>query len=382
MNSAQVLFCIEDPGASNYLASLPAALEKAGVSSVVYARPAVSDMLSAREVRCVLIPADFDAVKIIDHHAPALAVVGTSELSGSLAHALVDHCRIVGVPTVAGVDMAANADRRFKGDSRDPLHHAPDWLWVPDESTETSFLELGFPADNILVCGHPHFDWVRECRRHFEQTDRSALRRRWFPANADDDFVILFVAEGVDLLNPAFSYRHPGYALRGRGENDFRTLIVLEELLDAAADADPGISIAVRPHPKSNVADFDQYHDELAAVCVGGDPLEVVWAADAVAGMTSMLLVEAYLLGRQTLSVLPDRSESALLPTTASGITPVCSDRGALRTALKEITVHTGRIDDGAGCSALPHDALQTCVEFILTELRRTTATDRQPHVS
>jgi hypothetical protein len=64
----------------------------------------------------------------------------------------------------------------------------------------------------------------------------------------------------------------------------------------------------------------------------------MVWAADLVIGMTTMLLLEAYLLGRPTLAVLPRISEKEWLVTLSNGLTPTVATHNDLVQMLGTIT--------------------------------------------
>jgi hypothetical protein len=186
---------------------------------------------------------------------------------------------------------------------------------------KTVFVDLGFPAENVRICGHPHFDVVRKKRLDLTQTNRIELRQRVFPNAPTEKPIWLFLAEGIDLLNPALSFRSSEYTLIGRQNTDFRACIVLEELLDVSSRMYPQPWLALRPHPKSDLTDFTSVIPELGAIQRGGDPLEAVWAADMVIGMTTMLLLETALLQRPHFSILPRESESSWLATLGLGIT-------------------------------------------------------------
>ena len=77
---------------------------------------------------------------------------------------------------------------------------------------------------------------------------------------------------------------------------------------------------------------------EFDEVSKGGSALETVYSTDVVVGMTSMLLFEAALLGKQTLAILPRISEKKWLPADADGIIPCVFTRDDVRKKLLETT--------------------------------------------
>ncbi len=314
-----LLLYADDPGGANYLAPLKPGLEQAGYRCSFVVDAALADFVRQRgmdaTIRCDKSAADI--LTGID-----LLLVGTSENRTCFAHQLTDFAKQKSIPSVGVVDMAVNAAGRFQGLSGDPLCHAPKWLAVPDDACRAVYIDLGFPADKIAICGHPHFDAARAKREMLKTANRAELRNRIYPEAPQGRPIWLFLAEGVDRLNPTQSYRAPDYKLVGRGDTNFRACIVLEELLDAVATVTPRPWVVLRPHPKTEISEFLPVLAELGGVQQGGDPLEAIWAADMVVGMTSMLLQETLLLEQPHFSIIPRTLEAEWLPTLAQGLTP------------------------------------------------------------
>lgn len=352
-----LLLYADDPGGANYLVPLKSGLEQAGFQCSFLVDPALSDFVQQRHmgatIRCDKSAADM--LTGID-----LLLVGTSEDRTCFAHQLTDFAKQKNIPSVGVVDMAVNAAGRFQGLSGDPLCHAPTWLAVPDDGCRAAYINLGFPAEKIAVCGHPHFDAVRAKRDILKLASRTELRNRIYPEAPPDRPIWLFLAEGVDRLNPSQSYRTPDYKLVGRGDTNFRACIVLEELMDAVAPLTPRPWVVLRPHPKTEIADFSPVLDELGGVQQGGDPLEAIWAADMVVGMTTMLLQETLLLEHPHFSIVPRALEIEWLPTLAQGLTPFAMTRDEIRSL---VAMEGKNFSDSA--STLPKGASGHVLELI-----------------
>jgi hypothetical protein len=325
---------VEDPGAANYVMDLEQHLSAEGLTSCLLSTGDACSYLAARNVSFEEYSPATTANEVIERIQPRLLLTGTSENTQSVGLDLIDEARRTQIPSVSVVDQVVNADRRFRGESTEAMIHAPDWLVVPDETTSNAFRALGFARDRIVICGHPHFDKVRRRGRDMVSESRVAIRQKILPNLSVERPLWVYVAEGYDRLNPAASLLAPDYTLYGRGNTKFRTAIVLEELLDAIQLMPERPLVVVRLHPKNIESEFTDYIDEVDAFSVGEDPLELVWAADLVVGMTSMLLMEAALLERPTLAILPRASEADWLPNTAQGITPVVTSRKELEQAV------------------------------------------------
>jgi hypothetical protein len=236
---------------------------------------------------------------------------------------------------------------------------------VPDEWTKDQFVRIGARPDRTVVCGHPHYDHVLNLSRTWMPQDRQQMRERLLPGLQAQQAVVVFVSEGsakLSLLSPPRSPRT--YTMQGRGQSPGRTEIVIEELLTAVQTLPQRPYLVLRLHPKDQAADFQAYTAEFNHIDQISPPLELVFGADLVVGMTSMLLLEAALLGRRTLSVLLRPEERDWLPAIRQGVTPCVMHRSDLVTALADL------LQDDRGPAAgqrvcVPEGSLRRLVGFV-----------------
>ena len=320
MPVTSILLFVEDPGGANMAIDLPQVIMDQGHRMALMASGHAIRYLEDRGVTCQSIPDGMDANALLDKFESDIVVTATSENPDSFGLTLVDAANHRGIPSVGLIDMSCNAGLRFRGRSDSALAHAPDHLIVPDATTRNAFLALGFPSERLAVLGHPQYDrvWRRRMKLETGPPRTPQAHPRW-----------VFVAEGYDLLNRSASFCMPEYTLHGRGDTDWRTGIVLEEVLDAAGRYSPRPEIVVRLHPKNSRKDFTRWTAEISLddAC---DPFPGLWNADIVLGMTSMLLVEAAILGRPVLAVLPRAEERAWLGPLANDNIPSVTHREAL----------------------------------------------------
>lgn len=331
MPVTSILLFVEDPGAANMVIDLPQVMVDRGHHMTLMASGHAIRYLADRGVICQSIPDNMSANALLDKFEPDIVVTGTSENPDSFGLTLIDAANRRGIPSVGLVDMSCNADLRFRGRTDSALAHAPEYLIIPDATTRDAFLALNFPSERLAVLGHPQYDRVWRRRMEFEAGSPHSpqARPRW-----------MFVAEGYDLLNRSASFRTPDYTLHGRGDTDWRTGIVLEEILDAAARYLPRPEIVVRLHPKNSCEDFTRWITEVS-LDDARDPFPGLWDADVILGMSSMLLVEAAILGRPVLAVLPRIEERAWLGPLANGDIPSVTHRDALLEYLDNFNIGT-----------------------------------------
>jgi hypothetical protein len=361
--SARILLHVEDPGAANVIAPLAGPLRDAGHDVTFLADSGVAEFLTERGYRHD--GSGDDPKPALEDISPDLVLVGTSENRQGSSLAMIEAARASAIPAVAAIDMLANADRRFRGMSDDPIHHAPDWLAVPDTPTADAYQALGFPGERITVCGHPHYDVVRARRQAMDDETIASLRARLAPGLKPGQPLVVFLAEAIDQLNPAASRIADSSEFAGSGETDDRTTVILEEVLEAVAGLELRPHFVLRLHPRNRADDYGALRDRVDAVSLGGDPLDLIACADLVIGMTTFLLVEAYLLGRPTLSVLPDIKEASWLPTTAGGATRVATTRKDLKKMLGELISPSQTAAAAVGGCLLPAGATARYVALI-----------------
>jgi len=121
----------------------------------------------------------------------------------------------------------------------------------------------------------------------------------------------VFVSEPVEQDQGADA-SFPGY--RGYTEK-----LVLAELCSRLRSADGKWGLCVLAHPREDLAALARTWEANSASLAGGvyragtlTSRQIVAAADGVAGMASILLYEAWLLGRPTLSLQPGLIRSDL----------------------------------------------------------------------
>ena len=285
-----VLLYVEDPGAANFVTGLPAALERRGLRLHIATGGTATGYLCARGATIEPVPADSDADALIATTGAKIVAVGTAENLRSLGLRLVKAAAGRGIPSVGLVNSATNAAYRFRGDGSNPLAFCPDVLLVPDPATRDAFITLGLSASRLITCGHPHWDRIRSQMKDLQVRDRVALRQRLFHVIPSDRIVILFAAVISSGLDAKQFERSDEYSLTGEGHRSGRTEIVIEEFFRAAAPRRSALYLVLRLHPKQSPQDLAPYLAKFDSVSQAEAPLECLFAADAVVGMTSMLM--------------------------------------------------------------------------------------------
>ena len=357
-----VLMFIEDPGAVNFMAPVIPALRALGLETAVRVTGAAAAFIGREDLGHAQ-PPEGDAKAVLAAVKPRIVLTGTSENMQSLGFDLTVIARARGLPTAAMVDGPSNAAARFRGDAGHALAFAPDHILVPDAATAASFVALGHPQTRVTVCGHPHYDWVRGQTAAFTREGRKNIRTRVLHDVPDAAHVLVFAAEVSTGLIPAQYRRSESYTIHGSGLNDFRSEIVIEELLDAVALLDPKPYTVLRLHPKNTREELAQFHGKFDAVSEGGSALDLVFAADAVVGMTSILLAEAAIVGRPVLAILPRLIEYEWLPSIVRGQIPFATTRVQVQEGIAALLSH--RVDANVATIAFEPNAAAHAADIV-----------------
>ena len=367
--SVDLLMFAEDPSAANYLALLLPEFRNRNWSTLLCAANVAAGMLRQRGIDFVETDADTDARELCDEHGPRCVFTGTAENPDTLGLELITAARDRGIPSIAFSDARMNSEYRFRGNSEDPLAHFPDWLLVPDAWTLEAFAGLGVARERIAVCGHPQYDLVRDLAREWSKSGIASFRRRYFPEVSLDRRIVVFVSEGsirYDLL-PNASIKD--YGMKGRGHDNGRTKVALEEVLDAIAPMRERPYFVFRVHPIETAGDYAEYAGEIDRFSSEGSALEMIYACDLVIGMTSMLLLEAMLLGKPCLAVLPDASERAWLPGEESGLVPCVTSREDLGVELARLLCGDSLTRARIGIPKVAVGSLSRTADFVAIRL-------------
>ena len=285
-----IVFAAGDPGGANALRPVILTLAAQGVAVAVLDHGFLSQNLPPE------IPRTYEL-------GPCAALcVGTS-VADTVPLALARAARQRGIPVTVVLDNWVNYRARLATDGLAPF--IPDYYAVMDDKARAEALADGLPSACLVVTGHPNLAALQAEAADF---DGAALRQSlgW---GLNGRQLIAFVNEPVSA-DQGTGPHHPGW--RGYTEED--ALSALAQGLAGAA-----VDVAVIPHPRDDVPRLRDVWQRVRGSCGGGVVTaavrgrDVVLAADRVAGMASILLYEAWLLGRPTLSLQPGLVRQDLL---------------------------------------------------------------------
>ena len=202
------------------------------------------------------------------------------------------------VPTFCLLDSAIRIKDRMELDALPTFH--PEYIFLQDEESFESALMDGFSKKTLLLSGQPALKNLYEFNNNWNETSYSLIQNmnKWINRKK-----ILFVSEPVKS-DQGSSIKSPKY--RGYDEEN-----VIELICKYFEKYNDKIQIGVLPHPRDDINRlidiFDKYHNKLEFnlfKCRTGR--DAILFCDGIIGMASILLYEAWLVGKPVFSLQPN----------------------------------------------------------------------------
>jgi hypothetical protein len=201
-----------------------------------------------------------------------------------------------GVGSLAFIDQWQNYSVRFSGPgAQDSLRYLPDHINSINETGRREMIEEGFPDDRLVLFGHPYLSAIRESYAA-QSADTVIAKFGNAPSIYCLDEMLLFVSEPL-LENFGNS--------KGYSQYD-----VLEYFLENVKRCRKKARVVIKLHPKDNRGKYQIILEHFSAVEIHIvqnelSSLECLTLSNRIFGMTSIMLVEAFLLGKTVVSLQP-----------------------------------------------------------------------------
>jgi hypothetical protein len=224
----------------------------------------------------------------------------------SLDLATLAAAKVLALPRAGLLDASMYYSDRVAGPNGEPFHFLPDRIFVLNEFTRAEMIAEGFPPGAIRATGQPVYDYLAD---PMPPRSASAMAR------------VAFFSE--DLA--AAARRRPEH---GVGYTEDAAIAMLIDVLAEISRSTP-LRLTIKRHPKEAVAEraFDAAPNFSVVDVSGGDPVSIMFDSDLVCGMSSSILLEAWLAGKPVVSIQPGLASWNRLVLCRAGILPAATDR-------------------------------------------------------
>lgn len=210
---------------------------------------------------------------------------------------LWDEARQAGIGSIAFIDQWQNYSERFSGTHPgDRLKFLPDHINCINETGRQEMIEEGFPENRLIMLGHPYLDHITK-KYTMLNAEEVISKLGMMLSDFHSKETMVFVSEPL--------YENYGNS-RGYSQYD-----VLSYFLKYVLKYRPRSRVVIKLHPKDELKKFQgilKHFMDIEILVVKDEltSIECLTLSDRIFGMTSLMLIEAFLLGKTVVSLQPD----------------------------------------------------------------------------
>lgn len=313
-----------DPGGAQAVMAVVRELRKQQETVITAGYNAGADILAPTDHVFHEVTQFNDALCLLEQIRPDALLCGTSVNGRDDEKTFISAARQLGVPSVAVLDFWSNYAARFTTRPPDgPFDALPDVITVMDECAAEDLRGIGIDAKSIHITGQPAFDRLHEEAPPLSK--RAELRTRI--GCPSERHLILFASQPCSEIATK-----AGYAVLPYDERDIVQTFCEEIKAHPAANE---LFLWIRPHPRELPGKFAQHDSSCIYAGMAGDSVLAQHAADGVAGMCSVFLLEAALIGKSVLSLQPGETGPSPLPLDRLRLGTACLDKN-IRPAIRQ----------------------------------------------
>lgn len=219
----------------------------------------------------------------------------------------------LGIPSFAILDQWTNYGVRFsefgvsklKAYDKDKRHtYLPQKILVMDEYARRKMIDIGISSGKILVTGHPYFEYLKSTAKQYNRSLITEFRNKVLKCN-DKEILITFVSEPITK-----TYKENNKDKSYLGYTEKTIFIEFVKVLNSFSKKfERNIKLIIRLHPKEDEDNYDEliHLVDKKYISVSTDNkspgLELIYASDLICGMSSMFLLESWILEKPIISI-------------------------------------------------------------------------------
>jgi len=302
----KVMFASGDVGGARALLPVIELCEKSSLPFVMFENGhIISEAPERWETASLSNELDRAAAEILFKRNKIGVLVFASSVKDAIPLTLARWARELNIPVIHVLDNWTGYRTRMEKDGLPTF--IPDIYTVIDDLAREESIKEGIDASVLKITGQPALASLsREYRPQGGIDIQTERKRLGFDPEKP---MIVFVSEPVENDQGA-SPSSPEF----RGYTEKIVLRLFCEALQPHADE---IEIGILPHPREDVDRSLKHWNECCGSLKGsllrlGNGRESLFLADAVAGMASILLYEAWLLGKPVISLQPGLRQKQL----------------------------------------------------------------------
>jgi len=342
----KIIFTAQDPGGFNALAPIIKKLkkDKRFNVSVILAKHAC---LFAKKQNIEYLDADKTSFNITG----ADLIITSTSFGDSIEKKIVTLARAENIPTISIVDFWTDYVPSFSDPETGNFKYLPDYILALDEIMKKEMVSKGFPKEKIFVTGNPYFDSFS--RTIGQKTDKNL----------------------VAFFSQPFSEIYKNSDKDYKDCTKFNEVQVFEDIVKAIERIDLDKRVVINFHPRSKKLDkFDKIIKDSKLEIKKEKKLsnkDLIKRAEIVAGINSVVLFEAAMMGKKVLSYQPNLKGQDLLISNRFGLSaPVYREEKLYPTLMKMFLQTFKKNNSELIKKYTQNDSTQKAINFIADILK------------
>ena len=237
--------------------------------------------------------------ELLENESPDLVLTGTSNQNGAkdvIEQTIALASKEKQIPCLAVLDVWMIYWQRFSDiytKDNKKFQFLPDKIAIMDRYAKKAMLEEGFPKENLVITGNPHFDDLETKANSFTIEDKQRIRRQ---IGLDNDILLFYAANVWENYKEEYGFW------------DLDNIQLINEVLEN--NSNTGLVIKLHPRtPKQDCEKINKYINEQGGKRIRLvseiNPQDLVLASDATLTSNSTLGFEAVYMHRPCISLQP-----------------------------------------------------------------------------
>lgn len=348
----KIMLLARDPGGANTVIPLAESLRERGYQVALYGKDAALKRYQQMGLEGQDITAILPEIKIsswedfLFQQCPDFIITGTSGDDFTERY-LWEAARSIKIKTFAILDQWMNYGIRFSNFTlkeqeqyrQDKLHpYLPDYILVMDETARQEMIDEGIGAERIKISGQPYFDLIISARYSFSAEQILKVKRELDVQR--DELMVTFISEPISQ-----DYAGSNGELYWGFDEKSTCSMLLYTLEKVLKQSDQRVKLIIKQHPRENEDNYSFLNNEVRnghisiSTVKDIDSWSLLRASDLVCGMSSMLLLEAIILGCPVLSIQIGLNRASPLILVQRGILSPILKQEELKNTLRRILV-------------------------------------------
>ena len=297
-----------DIGGANVLLPMILYFESENIPSMVVDHGYLSRVLSEYRLKNVdMIPPCDETLKNIFTSNQVGAYLFATGGWDTFPLTLARKAKDFSIPVMYLLDSWVNYRVRMELDGMPTFH--PDVYAVMDRVAFEAARKDGIPEKSLSITGQPALWTLANEWLHWKSKNDASHGGAANPRLNNLEKTVVFVSEPVENDHGTTG---ESFLFRGYTEKE-----VIKLLCSELGDYAEKIRVRILPHPRDDIEKLNQYWGMFKGRLEGNilgtsNGREAIYAADGVCGMASILLYEAWLIGKPVLSIQPGALRSDL----------------------------------------------------------------------